>query len=215
MVQTTAMVSAVSARDTLVLDHQGVARAAALEAARRWKVSADDLCQEAFIALIIAAERYDPNRGAQFATYAVWVIRGRLKTAIERELRHSQQATFTERKPNSLGHQRATYTNEAVVRLDDPVGRSDDADGETRLSMLESPFPSPEDLHMGRELAAAAELALASAMRQRGRLAAALALNRLSDQPRSPKQIAKRFGVGERRVRSLDAEVLALARTML
>ena len=206
------MVSAVAERDALVLDHQGVARAVAIQEARKWKVPADDLCQEAFIGLIIAAERFDPSRGVLFSTYAVWVIRGQIKTAIERERRHSHQKTFTDRRQDTIGRAYATYTSEEMVRLDDRIS-SDRT--ETRLDVLESQIPSPEDLHMGRELAAAAELALASAARRRGEVAAAIALNRLAENPRSARKIAKRLGVDQHRVKSIDAEILEIARAML
>lgn len=208
------MVSAVSPRDALILNHQGVAKSAALDVARRFHLPVDDLCQEAFVALIVAADSFDPTRGTQFSTWAVWVIRGKLKSAVEKERRHTHQLTFTALEPNAIGRTKHTYTPQRVERLDEFVEAASEYP-RTRLDVIESPIPTPEDHFAGRELMEAAEHALETAMRTRGHLAAALALNRLAEKPQSAKRIAKRFGVGDHRVRSVDAEILALARSML
>jgi RNA polymerase primary sigma factor len=42
----------------------------------------DDLVQEGIFGLLKAAERYDPNRGTRFATFAVWWIRQSIGRAI-------------------------------------------------------------------------------------------------------------------------------------
>jgi RNA polymerase sigma factor (sigma-70 family) len=57
--------------------------------ARRWSrhgVPFADLVQEGTIGLIHAADRYDPDRGVQFSTYAVWWLRQSIRRACrERE----------------------------------------------------------------------------------------------------------------------------------
>lgn len=43
-----------------------------------------DLLQEGFAGLLVAAERFDPERGAKFSTYAVWWIRQAMIRALDR-----------------------------------------------------------------------------------------------------------------------------------
>ncbi len=44
----------------------------------------DDLVQEAMLALLTAAKRYDPSRGASFATYCRVCVKNRLLNAVRR-----------------------------------------------------------------------------------------------------------------------------------
>lgn len=58
-------------------------------------VSADDLRQAAYIALVNAVERFDPDKGAGFATFASRTIEGSLK-------RHLRDRTWAVRPPRSV-----------------------------------------------------------------------------------------------------------------
>ena len=64
-------------RDELVLSHQGLA----LAFARRYASSGrdEDLEQIALEALVSSIDRFEPQRGLRFSTYAARVIDGRLK----------------------------------------------------------------------------------------------------------------------------------------
>jgi RNA polymerase sigma factor for flagellar operon FliA len=63
---------------TLVTDHLGIVRTQARWYARRLPPHVDraDLESAGTLGLIDAARRYDPTRGATFATYATWRVRG-------------------------------------------------------------------------------------------------------------------------------------------
>lgn len=43
-------------------------------------VASDDLIGEGYLALVEAARRFDPERGARFATYAAWWVRAHLRS---------------------------------------------------------------------------------------------------------------------------------------
>jgi RNA polymerase sigma-B factor len=80
--------------EDLVMTHLGLARQVAGHFANRGEAH-DDLVQVASLALVKAAERYDPARGVQFATFAVSCIVGELK-------RHFRDRGWAVRAPRRL-----------------------------------------------------------------------------------------------------------------
>lgn len=56
----------------------------------------EDLRQEAMLGLIYASQHFDPERGAQFSTYAVYWIRKQILQALDREKATSLQAESLE-----------------------------------------------------------------------------------------------------------------------
>lgn len=150
-------------RDELILTHQGMARATALAFAKRHRIPVDDACQEAYVALLVAADRYDARRGASFFTFAVWVIRGALTSMYRTEYRHNHPATFAGRDVDVMGRPKMTWTRQNVVELDVV-----DVDS-PRSHMVESTLPSPEERITVKQLEKRAELALESAIRARQR----------------------------------------------
>jgi RNA polymerase sigma-B factor len=65
-------------RDDLVEDHAGLAHFLARRFANRGE-DIDDLMQVALVGLLKAVERFDPDRGPQFSTFATPTILGELK----------------------------------------------------------------------------------------------------------------------------------------
>jgi RNA polymerase sigma-B factor len=65
-------------RDRLVEDHLGLAYQLALRFANRGETQ-DDLVQVASLALINAVDRFDPDRGFEFSTFATRTVLGELK----------------------------------------------------------------------------------------------------------------------------------------
>lgn len=66
------------ARDALIVAHLGLAKHLARRFVARGQTQ-DDLIQAACLALVKAADRYDPSRGVEFSAYAARVIVGELK----------------------------------------------------------------------------------------------------------------------------------------
>lgn len=151
-------------RDELILSHQGMARATAIAFAKRHRIPFDDACQEAYVALLVAADRYDPRRGASFFTFAVWGIRTALRSLYLREYRHAHPLSVVERGKDSIGRQKLTWLRQNVVEIDAyPV------DDETPRLDVASSLPSPEERVTESQLMKAAKLALESAIRARKR----------------------------------------------
>ncbi|MDR3638872.1 MAG: sigma-70 family RNA polymerase sigma factor [Isosphaeraceae bacterium] len=86
------------ARERMLLAHDALA----LWVARRYRHSGldpEDLAQEARLGLLRASERFDPERGVRFATYAPWWVRRTLQAALRRQgLGGARVAPFDEQR---------------------------------------------------------------------------------------------------------------------
>lgn len=69
----------VAARNRLVTAHQALAMAAASRAGGKGRELDRDLLQHANIGLLKAADRFDPDKGFRFSTYATWWIRAEIQ----------------------------------------------------------------------------------------------------------------------------------------
>ena len=67
-----------SVRDKIVMDHTYMAKILA-HRFRGYGIDFDDIYQVACMGLVIAVERFDPDRGVQFATFATPTIMGELR----------------------------------------------------------------------------------------------------------------------------------------
>ncbi|MCC5979413.1 MAG: sigma-70 family RNA polymerase sigma factor [Salinarimonas sp.] len=67
------------ARDRLILAHRRLAQGAVARMAGRNGESHDDLMQQAYLGLMKAADRFDPEKGVRFSTYARWWIRAEIQ----------------------------------------------------------------------------------------------------------------------------------------
>lgn len=76
----------------------------------------EDLTQVAYMALVKAVDRYEPDRGTAFTTFAVPTILGELR-------RYFRDATWSVRPPRQL-QERAFRVNDAALELAAELGRS-------------------------------------------------------------------------------------------
>jgi RNA polymerase sigma-B factor len=106
-------------RDELIAEHAGLARAMATRYAGRGE-SLDDLTQVAMLGLFKAVERFEPERGLAFSTFATPTITGELK-------RHFRDHAWSVRVPRSLQElaQRVTRT---IDELSHSLGSSPSVD---------------------------------------------------------------------------------------
>jgi RNA polymerase sigma-B factor len=104
-----------SIRDKLVETHLGLAEYLARRFDRRGE-PLDDLVQVASLALIKAVDRFDPERGLEFSTFAVPTIVGELK-------RHFRDKSWAVRVPRRL-QELHLRLGPAVSELTHELGRS-------------------------------------------------------------------------------------------
>ena len=102
-------------RDELILHYRGFAGALAARFARH-REPHDDLQQAALIGLLNALNRFDPNRGVEFTTFAWQTMLGELK-------RHFRDRTWAVRVPRAL-QERYLDAVQAVDELTVELGRS-------------------------------------------------------------------------------------------
>jgi len=104
-----------SRRDELVTSHLGLAHQLARRFANRGETH-DDLVQVASLALVRSAERFDPERGIMFSTFAAASIIGELK-------RHFRDRGWAVRAPRRLQELLLEIGN-TVDRLHQELGRA-------------------------------------------------------------------------------------------
>jgi RNA polymerase sigma-B factor len=102
-------------RDALVESHMGLADHLARRYVGRGE-SLEDLTQVAYLALVKAADRFDPERGAEFATFATPTVLGEIK-------RHFRDKGWAIRVPRHLQELRLALTK-AVDELTHELQRS-------------------------------------------------------------------------------------------
>jgi RNA polymerase sigma-B factor len=102
-------------RDELVEAHIGLAEYLARRFANRGE-PLDDLVQVALIGLVKAVNRFDPNRGVEFSTYATHTIAGELK-------RHFRDKGWAVRAPRRMQELYLRLT-QVVGSLGQQLGRS-------------------------------------------------------------------------------------------
>lgn len=71
-----------SGLDRIVAEHTGLVKSVALRLSYVYGEDPEDLIQIGYIGLIKAAERFEPERGLKFSTYAVPMIAGEIKSQL-------------------------------------------------------------------------------------------------------------------------------------
>jgi RNA polymerase sigma-32 factor len=97
----------VAARNRLVTSHQALAMSAARRAGGKGSELDSDIVQHANIGLLKAADRFDPDKGFRFSTYAAWWIRAEIQ---DYKIRNRSLV----RLPNSASNRRLLHNLERV-----------------------------------------------------------------------------------------------------
>ena len=154
-----------AARDELIERHMPLARSLAIQY-RHAREPFDDLCQVANLGLVKAVDRYDPDRGIAFTSYAVPTILGELKRhfrdrtwaihmsrAVQESIARVNKATETLRQQLGRFPTAGEVAEHCGMNLED-VTEALLADDASRMSSLDAPVQREDgDLSdlLGRE----------------------------------------------------------------
>lgn len=180
----------VSARQELVRHNLGLVVGVARSVGRAG-VRLDDLVQEGNLGLMRAIERFDPDAGTRFATYAVWWIRAYV-------WKYLKEARSTV-KP------RAGTVAQADVSLDAPIG--DEDDDLRQMDRLEDERLDPEETCIASDGDRRVRESLERVRTRVGGLGWDVIQSRLSqDSPETLRQIGARWNLSHERVRQVERD---------
>jgi RNA polymerase sigma-32 factor len=211
---------------------------------RTYGVRLLDLIQEGNLGLLVAVDRFDPDRGVRLTTYAVWWIRAYIQEAIRRSwsmvrfgtTRAEQRCFYRLRRerqrlerqggkadPERLASALGIKADE-LEAIESRITRRDmslddpayfDTE-ETRGDRIADDRPGPEANLAEHELSEKAREQIRSALDALDpRERAILSRRYLAQRPATLKELGASFGISRERVRQLEARAKAKLREQL
>jgi RNA polymerase sigma-32 factor len=211
---------------------------------RTYGVRLLDLIQEGNLGLLVAVDRFDPDRNVRLTTYAVWWIRAYIQEYIRRSwslvrfgTTRSEQRCFyrlrrerqrlerggTKADPERLASALGVKRNELeaiesrITRRDMSLDEAAYADTEeTRGDRIADDQPGPESTFAEREMNDLLREVIREALDSLDpRERAILSRRYLQSKPATLKELGSAFGISRERVRQLEARAKAKLRESL
>jgi RNA polymerase primary sigma factor len=157
-------------------------------------VRLDDVVQEGNLGLLRALEKFDPDAGTRFATYATWWIRAYVSKYVK--------------EARSIVRPRGGSVATADFSLDATL---DDEDETTHLDRVEEPRSGPEASLLERESAQRVRDALERHRRRIGPVGCDIIERRLQcEECPSLERVGQRWGISRERVRQIELRTKSL-----
>jgi RNA polymerase primary sigma factor len=198
-------------------------------------VALEDLINEGNLGLVMAASRFDPDRGTKFISYAVWWIRQAILRAVSensrlvrlpmnrvalaqkaaREARRIEQVTGREADAASIAAsldvtaaevEEVTVFSRAHLSLDQTVGQ--DADEVSMVEQIEDVDGLRPDAAAERALAERDLRRMMQHLSNREREIVTSYFGMDGEEPRTLEQIGKQLGYTRERIRQIKEEAI-------
>lgn len=172
-------------------------------------VSIEDIAQEGMIGLIHSLDRFDPNVGTRFVTFAQWHIRAHMQEFISRNLRLVKLPEKAIKTPKSHAVEiQPDVPLDAVASPDSPDLKLIDA--------LVDDRPNPEELICEYDAQQHLRLRIDAAMRKLPARSRAIIRSRyMGDEKETLTSIAERYQISHERVRQIEKQSLQMIRKTL
>jgi RNA polymerase sigma-32 factor len=171
--------------------------------ARRSALSLDDLIQEGTVGLMEAIQRYEPQRGLRFATYAIWWIRAYL-------LRYLLDNSRLVRAGRSRADRHRFFHGEAPAAELSLEAPSAGGDGDPLMDLLAAPAESPERMVEEAEAAALVHRwALAFERGLEPREVAVFRQRLMAEESVPLRELSSQFHVSGERIRQIENQLVA------
>ena len=149
-----------------------------------------DLIQEGNLGLMKAAEKFEPERGFKFSTYATWWIRQSIAVRLNME-------------PERVGQ--LLQLSQEPVSLEAPVGEEEDARVEDFVRDDTAGVPADE---AGRQMLHRELTSVLSSLTDREQRVLSLRFGLEDGRPRTLEELGQEFHVTRERVRQIEAKAL-------
>lgn len=161
----------------------------------------DDLVQEGSVGLKFALDRFDPDMGNRFSTFARWWVISHMQGFILNNYSIVKGPKGHEAKRRFYKGDRARHAS-----LDVPVGEDGN---QTWVDILEGDGPSPEDSAERAIDGERQSKLIRQALRKlKPRSAAIIKARLMLDEPKTLDELGKKYGISRERIRQIEAKAL-------
>lgn len=185
----------------IVLAHEPLVRSMAHKFAKY--MPREDALQEGAIGLLVAAHKFDPDRGVRFSTFAMWWVKCHIMDALLEEPTVGQSKSSAAKSAFYRG-ERQTF----VMSIDAPRENRDGKSitiGSTLVSPEATPDEATEASIDGSRMSERLQKALRT-LDKRERLI--IDARFLSEEPETLEEVGWRLGVSKERVRQIENKAL-------
>jgi len=178
---------------------------------KRYGAPMNDLIQEASLGLMKAADKFDPERGVRFSTYAVWWIKAGIQDHVMRN--------WSMVRTGSTSSQKSLFFMEGRLGGSDfslNATQSSEDEGREWIDTLEDDGAQPSEIVENNHDTATLRRWLVSAMAQlNDREQFIVRERKLRDDPRTLESIGSELKLSKERVRQVEAAAFGKMRKSL